>query len=69
MKKPLFRSARLLLLCFLVFSLQSCFKEYTCMCPNWAGQMSSNGTMKAATKREAERACKVLGGDACIAEK
>lgn len=68
MRKLFFRVA-VLMSAILLFSLQSCMKEYTCKCPDLTGAMSANGTMKAATKYEAERACKALGGDNCIAEK
>ena len=50
-------------ICSLTF--QSCLKEYNCVC---AG--TNVGTMKAATKTEANRGCRVLGGsDICTAEK
>ncbi len=68
MKNPFSRVA-ILMFAILSFSIQSCMKEYTCKCPDLTGAMSPNGTMKAATKYEAERACKALGGDNCIAEK
>lgn len=68
MKRPFFRIA-ILMSAILLFSLQSCMKEYTCKCPDITGVMSPTGKMKAATKYEAERACKALGGDNCIADK
>ncbi len=67
MKKPVCRTATLFL-ALVAFSLQSCLKEYTCKCPS-NGILVATGTMKAATKYEAERACRALGGDECIAEK